>query len=588
MRRRDGVLLDVLLRSAALDPDDLDAGLVFTVLDVTDRKRAERQREDTRRLLDLALEGGEIGTYSALIPDGTVNVDARYLAMLGYRPGELTLDWQAWLAMIHPDDRPVVEARAATVLQGEADSFEAEYRMRHRLGHWVWVLDRARVHERSADTSVLQTAGTHLDITRRREAEGQVIYLVEHDAATNVLNRRGIMRSIKTILGQAERSGRPFALAILDLDLFKEINDAYGHLAGDAVLLRVAEILTHELRSADWVGRWGGDEFILVIPDSTAATAMATVERVRERIGAALIDADGHQISITVTVGLALFRPETDGLQGVIQRADAALYLAKRRGRNCAVFDGAEEGQAAISIAAMLQESLRQGWVEIDTRPVSVLRSHTPCADELVGRVLHPSHGVLDQAACVDVAQQLGLMHRIDHVVIEAAVQRLLAANPEDSPDGGGLVFVRLSRDSLTHASHVRALSELLASLPAPAAISRLVLTVDEAQCAQGAAYVLAALRPVLDLGCKLGIDGVGGPQSTTRFLVDLPASFLFLDADLIQLAASSDRAKTALYGIIQTARDLGCTTIGRCDDDRAVLQRLAALGIDWAESCGE
>jgi EAL domain-containing protein (putative c-di-GMP-specific phosphodiesterase class I) len=301
-----------------------------------------------------------------------------------------------------------------------------------------------------------------------------------------------------------------------------------------------------------------------------------------------VIDADGHRISITVTAGLALFRPETDGLQGVIRRADAALYLAKRRGRNCAIFDGAEEGQTAISIAAMLQEALRKGRVDVLARPILDTRSKRHCAEALRSLVRHPAHGALDEAACVDVAQQLGLMHRIDHLVLEAAVQRLSTVIPEALANRDDLVFVRLSRDSLTHASRVRALSDLLASMPSPAAISRLVLTVDEAQCGQGAAPVLAALRPLLDLGCKLAIDGVGGPQSTTRFLVDLPASFLFLDADLIQLAASSDRAKTALYGIIQTARDLGCTTIGRCDDDRAVLQRLAALGIDWAESCGE
>lgn len=583
MRRRDGVLIDVLLRSAALEPSDLRAGLVFTVLDITDRKRAERERDLAQQLLNQALEGGQIGTYSARMPEGAFEVDARYLTMLGYRPGELRLDWQTWLEMIHPEDRAAVEARVQPVIEGELDSFEAEYRMRHRAGHWVWVLDRSRVHDRKTDAAGLQTAGTHLDITRRREAEGQVMYLVEHDAATNVLNRRGIMRSIQTIHGQAKRSGQPFAIAILDLDHFKEINDAYGHLAGDALLRRVGELLRDELRSADWVGRWGGDEFILVIPDSRAATAMASIERVRARIGAEPIDAEGHAIRLSISAGLALFRPGSDALEAVIQRSDAALYLAKRRGRNCAVFDGAEEGQAAISRAAVLQEALREETIEVCERPMLDQRSGRACAQELIAQVPHPAGGLLDEQGCVDVAEQLGLMHRIDQILVVAAAERLAAA-PEEAGQEARLVFVRLSRDSVLHPSRMQALAELVPSNLSGRGGPGLVLTVDEAQFAHGSKQVLAGLQPLLERGCELGIEGFGGQQSTIRFLLELPAVFVIVDAELMRLAAKSLRARTALVCMTQTARDLGCTVIAHQDGEAVLSESMTPLGIDWVQ----
>jgi diguanylate cyclase (GGDEF)-like protein/PAS domain S-box-containing protein len=584
MRRRDGTLVDVLLRSAALDPADLRAGLVFTVLDITDRKRAERERDLAQQLLDQALEGGQIGTYSARMPEGAFEVDARYLAMLGYRPGELRLDWHTWLEMIHPEDRAAVEARVKPVIDGEVDSFEAEYRMRHRSGHWVWVLDRSRVHDRKTDRAGLQTAGTHLDITRRREAEGQVMYLVEHDAATDVLNRRGIMRSIQTIHGQAKRSGQPFAIAILDLDHFKEINDAYGHLAGDAVLHRAGEMLRHELRSADWVGRWGGDEFILVIPDSSAATAMATIERVRARIGAEPIDAAGHAVRLSISAGLALFRPGADSLEAVIQRADAALYQAKRRGRNRALFDGAEEGQAAISRAAVLQEALREETIEVCERPILALRSGRQRARELVAQVPHPAGGLLDEQGCIEVAQQLGLMHRIDQILVTAAAERLAAAPPEEAGQDECLVFVRLSRDSVLHPSYMEALAERVPADRSGHSDPGLVLTVDEAQFAQGAKQVLAGLQPLLERGCKLGVVGFGGQQSTIRFLVELPVAFVIVDAELMRLAAESPRARTALVCMTQTARDMGCTVIARQDGEAASPESVASWGIDWVQ----
>jgi PAS domain S-box-containing protein len=126
LRHQSGRSLDVLLRAAALDAGEPAGRLVLTVLDVTARKRIERELDEARLRLELALAGGDIGTYTCSLPHGPAQVDERYLAMLGYRPGELPLDsWRSWLAMIHPEDRPEFEARAQSLIDGELDSFEA-------------------------------------------------------------------------------------------------------------------------------------------------------------------------------------------------------------------------------------------------------------------------------------------------------------------------------------------------------------------------------------------------------------------------------------------------------------------------------
>lgn len=576
-RRQDGSLIEVLLHSAAIDASDLDAGVVFTVLDISARKQVERELEAVRQQLELALVGGDVGTYSAQLPGGPIQADARYLAMLGYRPGELVLDGDTWLAMIHPDDRDNLEKRIPPLLAGEFDSFEAEYRMRHRQGHWVWVLDRARVYRRDAEAGTLETAGTHMDITHRREAEGRVVHLVEHDELTGLLNRRGIMRSIETIYAQAQRSGRPFALAILDLDHFKAVNDAYGHLVGDIVLRSVAATLHDEMRSADWVGRWGGEEFILVIPDCDKATAMVTLDRVRGRVGERGIETEGQTLHITLSAGLAVYQAESETLDGLIERADAAMYQAKQRGRDRSVAADGEDGEQAIFVAGVIRDAVQNNALEIRSRPLLDLRSQEWCGEELIARVPHPSCGELDSGSCLDLAQRLGLMQQIDHIVVDAACRRLQAERLDQEAAPGQVVMAGLSDDSIRHPGKLDALAE---ALPSEAA-TRLVLMVDEARITLRPARILDALGPLLGRGCKLAIDGVCGIGSSHRFLIEVPAAYLVLDPDLVVRCGESQRARALLSGILSTAGALGCITIARGTNDEQTRAQLKALGID-------
>jgi diguanylate cyclase (GGDEF)-like protein/PAS domain S-box-containing protein len=312
MRCKDGRLLDVLLRAAPLETHTSSADTIFTALDISEQKQTARALAETQISLELALEGGDIGIYSAELPSGKMSTEVRYLGMLGYVPGDLDLDWTSWLSMIHTEDRPAVELLIKALISGELERFEAEYRVRHRLGYWAWVLDRARVFDRDPSDNSLRMAGTRIDVTRRREAERQVMRLVEHDELTGLLNRRGVLRSIQRIHTSAARSGQPYCLAILDLDHFKQINDAYGHAVGDEVLRRVAKSLLKDLRQKDWVGRWGGEEFVVILPETTEAQALKTVERLRNGIGKQRIQTRGFEVGMTLSAGLAMCQAPAD------------------------------------------------------------------------------------------------------------------------------------------------------------------------------------------------------------------------------------------------------------------------------------
>ena len=167
--------------------------------------------------------------------------------------------------------------------------------------------------------------------------------LALRDGLTGLLNRRAMQDRARAGLAQARRRRAPFALAMIDVDHFKVINDSYGHAAGDQVLGHVARVLSGAVRASDDVGRWGGEEFLVLLPDADSAEAEVAAERLREQIAATVFHADAHTIAVTVSIGVAVLegpRLETTGLDVLIRVADAALYHGKAQGRNRVVVSG--------------------------------------------------------------------------------------------------------------------------------------------------------------------------------------------------------------------------------------------------------
>ena len=583
MRHRDGRLLDVMLRSAQLDETTTDAKTVFTALDISEQRQTARALAKTRQKLELALEGGDIGIYSADLPSGKLDTDERSLGMLGLVTGDLDVDWGGYLSMIHAEDRPAVETLADSLMRGEQERFEAEYRIQHRHGHWVWVLDRARVVGRDTTGNSLHMAGTHIDVTRRREAERQLLRLVDHDELTGLLNRRGVLRSIRRIHASAVRSGRPYCLAILDLDHFKQVNDAYGHPVGDEVLRRVANSFAKDLRQTDWIGRWGGEEFVVVLPNSTEAQALSTIERLRNRVGEQRIQTLGFELGITVSAGLALCRAPEDDPNDILALADAALYGAKAAGRNRTVFYGNKLGQQAISIAVLVQDALRTAGIQPAYQSIVELRGRRVVGAEAFARIVSKDRNIMTAASFLQVAEQLGLMHKIDQLLMRVILKQMTI--PQPAREAPPLFFVNLSGDLLQHRDIVVEFADALRKDAAVSARARsLVLKISEQQVSTGTEQAAATLAPLLELGCRLAIGDCGSDASSYRFMTDLPVDFLELDANLIRLAAESPRARAVLAGIINTARDIGQTTIAKQVEDQATLNRLLELGVDWGQ----
>lgn len=182
----------------------------------------------------------------------------------------------------------------------------------------------------------VRTAEQELEETNRK-----LDLLAGTDSLTGLLNRRQMRRRIEIEIARSERNRRPFALVMSDIDEFKSFNDRYGHECGDFALVSVANLMKDSMRKQDELARWGGEEFLLLLPETDLEGGGVVAERIREAIEGALFSNSGHKMSITMSFGVSVFdRPQS--IEGCINRADRALYAAKRKGKNCTVLSGRE------------------------------------------------------------------------------------------------------------------------------------------------------------------------------------------------------------------------------------------------------
>lgn len=264
---------------------------------------------------------------------------------------EALLGWDAeswtsvddWVERMHPQDRERVVGFCVAQSQAGADH-EADYRARTRDGDYVWIRDVVHV-VRDAQGQVAALAGFMFDIRERKRSEEKLAELQKtledlsyKDGLTGVANRRMFDQVMEREWATARRSRQPLSLILLDIDYFKQYNDLYGHLQGDQCLRRVAQaLLAVSTRKRDFLGRFGGEEFVLILPDTDARSAAAVAERCRTLI---LDQAIVHEHSdvagtLTISVGVATMVPASDGERvEFIEMVDKRLYQAKMRGRN--------------------------------------------------------------------------------------------------------------------------------------------------------------------------------------------------------------------------------------------------------------
>ena len=316
-------------------------------------ENANRQLEESKELLELrveertvalsnseeqlrlVLEGAELGFWDWNIISNHVERNEQWARMLGYTVQEIKNTTQQWADFIHPDDRKIALESINSVVDGRSSRHKLEYRMLHKDGSIRWVLDQARVMGYDSNGKPTRMSGIHSDVTERKQIELRLQQQAHFDFLTGACNRGYFIERAETELARSIRYNKPLSVLMLDIDFFKTVNDSHGHKVGDAVLKNLVAICQQSLREIDIVGRIGGEEFAMLLPETDKEKAVDVAERLREAVSTNIIPLEeGLHLNVTVSIGISSLESMDDNLAVILSHADKALYQAKHTGRN--------------------------------------------------------------------------------------------------------------------------------------------------------------------------------------------------------------------------------------------------------------
>ena len=281
---------------------------------------------------------GNLGQWYLDFITGEVSYNRLKVEILGYSQDDIPnpVPYSFFTSLIHPDDYLPVMKNMKDHMDNLTNVYEVEYRIKAKDGSYKWFYDRGKVTQRDKNNQAVLAAGIVFDITQKKlnemrliEEKNKLITESLTDPLTGILNRRAILEELSQRMNHHLYDFEHLSILMLDIDLFKKINDNYGHIVGDKVLIKVSEIISQLIREFDTVGRYGGEEFLVILPNTNSENAYKAAERIRKKIEETEFDDIEH---LTVSIGFTSYADES--IESLINKADQNLYEAKKTGRN--------------------------------------------------------------------------------------------------------------------------------------------------------------------------------------------------------------------------------------------------------------
>ncbi|MEW5943724.1 MAG: EAL domain-containing protein [Pseudomonadota bacterium] len=429
------------------------------------------------------------------------------------------------------------------------------------------------------------------DITERKAAEQEIVRIALADHLTGLSNRRAAEDRLLLEWNRARRSSGTFALAIADIDRFKLINDQYGHHVGDETLKHVADLLAANLRGGDWAARWGGEEFLLCFHDLDHRGAVTAAERMRKLIKANPIKVSQGELPVTISMGVALYEPNYDGIDAMLAQADALLYEAKHSGRDKVFCSGGSKSRNKGSViweGTQVQSALQEGRLVPAFQPIVDLRTGEEVADEALARIRAKDGRLVPAFDFVHAAEALHLISAVDMAISMKAMSRCACLGRKRPSTAGCVRFVNLSPQFLANADQVEALLMRAdefrhVCMGGSGAVKQVVIEITERHGGDVMA-LKKNLQPLLDFGFRLALDDFGNGNSSFRFLAELPVDFLKIEGWMVSRVKHDPRVRQLVETIVGTAQKFNATTVAEWVEDAQTAQMLRDMGVDLGQ----
>jgi diguanylate cyclase (GGDEF)-like protein len=557
---------------------------------LSDAERIRAMLEMAAEVLDMDLVVlGEFGEhYTAryvsdrlgVFPEGTVQMVETVLChgvQLTREPSHVT-DLRA-----HPlyADHPVVSTLGLRTYSGLPVAVGDDAR-------WVlaFLCQRCESPPDAVDIAYMELIADWLGNALHQSAQKDLLQRIAlTDPLTSLPNRRAAEECLQKEGARTPRDGHGFALALVDLDHFKMVNDRYGHAVGDEVLKAVASRFESGLREGDWVARWGGEEFLFVLHGSTLEQAADIMERLADQARAAPIQTSVGAISLSFSAGVAAFGTNDSGIQPMLEQIDHAMYRAKADGRD----QVKTVAQSSVPWnSALLRQALAENRVRQASQPIVDLQSGQVIADEALARIESATGEIVEAKDFVDMAEGLGLMAEIDRQVIRGVMQRCVVRMDQGgAPDFAHFVNVSpqfLARRDLVEEMLENAMGYCQTCSVMLGPVKPLVLELTERQRIVSLEKLRADLQPFIDFGFRLALDDFGSGYSSYLYLAHLPVSFLKIEGWLVSHMRQDRKVAGIVESLASFARKEGMRTVAEHVEDAETARILADMGVDYGQ----
>jgi diguanylate cyclase (GGDEF)-like protein/PAS domain S-box-containing protein len=533
---------------------------------------------DLEERFRLAFDEAPIGMALVDLRPGAVgrmlDVNRAFTEFLGY--SEEQLKGTYFQRFTHAADLDRNVALTMEVVAGTRDHYEIEKRYVHRDGTLRW----GQLHSsalRDGNGELICMLSQVVDMTQRHRYEEELVRAANIDALTGLPNRYALLRTLTDII---ESPGtRSAALLLIDLDGFKWVNNAAGHLAGDEVLRVVGARFAEVVGPRDPVARVGGDEFAVLCRDMSQEAAIDLAEALIASLAEPIL-VTGQEMYLSASVGVA-WTAETDVRAGsVLENADSAMYEAKRRGRaRWELFDDRLRSAAALRLrrASGLRAALHTEQLEMHYQPIVDLRDGSIVATEALLRWNHPEEGVIWPADFISVAEENGSIVAIGRWALQAAC--LEAAKWGSA---GPAVSVNVSARQLSDDDLTATVEEALLASGLPP--HRLTLEVTETAVMDDAEHAVRVLRELKSLGVGISLDDFGTGYSSLVYLKRLPVDKLKIDRSFVDALPDDAEDAAIVTSVVALARAVGLQVIAEGVETPAQWAALRDLGCDFGQ----
>ena len=545
-------------------------GAVLTFTEVTELQRMEEALKLRNAALEKAADGLIIS--DARLPDQPiVYASPAFHALTGYSEADIL--GQNCRFLQGPETDPAVLVRIREALQSNRP-FLGELLNYRKNGSTFW--NQLRINPLFDEHGeVTHFVGVQTDITERKQREAVAIRQANYDPLTGLPNRNLLASRLKRFLHLSERHASACYLLFIDLDGFKEINDTLGHAIGDELLVQAAARLEGSVRETDTVARFGGDEFIIVLPE---IESLDTVMRVADTVLAQLrapfsLSSGSHRLS--ASVGIAAYPEDAHDPEALIQHADTAMYRAKTNGRNGVAFF--QTGMKAEAVRrSELKQSIFAGideqQFELHYQPIVDLTSRKLAGAEALLRWRHPDNGLMLPDQFLAVAEETGQLLTIGQWAIERAVKQLTNWMPLLNDSSDFRLAINLSPRQLQEP----ALHALLGNLPEPL-FRHLAFEITESVLLENLQTVRDTLQLIRAKHGRVSIDDFGTGYSSLRYLQNFPVDTVKIDREFIANSHPGDKGMALIDTILTLAQRLDADVVAEGVETDQQLRLLAA-----------